>query len=84
MLKFVREEAGLGCPPQPFTTNASETTNFILKNKLDYKSHQLLEFVEKLKQLIDDQEKEIEKAVVQRGKYRFIPEYKYLEVPEDH
>ena len=60
MLKFVREEAGLGCPPQPFTTNASQTTNFIFKNKLDYKSHQLLKFVEKLKQLIDDQEREIE------------------------
>ena len=27
MLKFVREEFGLGWPPQPFTTNASETTN---------------------------------------------------------
>ena len=53
-------------------------------NKLDYKSHQLIELVEKLKQLIDDQEKEIEEAVMQRGKYRFTPEYKYLEVPEDH
>ena len=82
MLKPVREDAGLGCPPQSFTTNASETANFILKNKVDYKQNQLLEFVEKLKQVIDDQEKEVEKAVIQRGKYRFKSEYKYLEVPE--
>ena len=77
----VREDAGLGCPPQPFTTNASETTNFILKNKVDYKPSQLLDFVDKLKQVIDDQEKEIEKAVIQRGKYKFKAEYKHLEIP---
>ena len=82
MLRPVREDAGLGCPPQPFTTNASETTNFILKNKVDYKPSQLLDFVDKLKQVIDDQEKEIEKAVIQRGKYKFKAEYKHLEIPE--
>ena len=27
MLRPVREKAGLGCPPQAFTTNASETIN---------------------------------------------------------
>ena len=36
MLKPIREDAGLGCPPQVFTTNASETANFILNNKVDY------------------------------------------------
>ena len=64
MLKQIREDAGLGCPPDPFTTNASETANFVLKNKVDYKHNQLLEFVDKLKQVVDDQEKEIEKAVL--------------------
>jgi len=83
MLKQIREDAGLGCPPDPFTTNASETANFVLKNKVDYKHNQLLEFVEKLKQVVDDQEKEIEKAVLQRGKYQFKSEHKYLEVPEE-
>ena len=67
MLKPIREDAGLGCPPESFTTNASETANFIIKNKVDYKHNQLPEFVEKLKQVIDDQEREIEKAVIQRG-----------------
>ena len=31
MLKNVREEAGLGVPPEPFTTNASETINSVIK-----------------------------------------------------
>lgn len=59
MLKPIREDACLGCP-HSFTTNASETANFIFKNKVDYKHSELLEFVEKLKQVIDDQEKEVE------------------------
>ena len=82
MLKPIREDALLGCPPCSFTTNASETANSIIKNKVDYKQSQLLEFVEKLKQVIDDQEKEVEKAVIQRGKYRFKSQFKHLEVAE--
>ena len=82
MLKEVREDAHLGCPPTSFTTNASETINFVLKNKVDYKECQLVEFVQKLKQVVDDQEKEVEKAVIQRGKYRFKSQFKHLEVSE--
>ena len=31
MLKTVPAEAGLGSPPHPLTTNASETTNSVIK-----------------------------------------------------
>ena len=34
MLKPVREEAGLGHPPVPFTTNASESLNAMIKQKV--------------------------------------------------
>ena len=68
MLKPIREDAGLGCP---LNRNASEIANFIIKNKVDYKHSQFPEFVEKLKQVFDDQEGEIEKAVIQRGMYHF-------------
>lgn len=37
MRKDLREEAGLGSPPQPFTTNASESLNAMMKRKVDYK-----------------------------------------------
>ena len=49
MLTSVQEEAGLGCPPQPFTTNPSEAVNAVMKNQVNYKSHQLIEFIEHLK-----------------------------------
>jgi hypothetical protein len=32
MLKNIREESGLGFPPKAFTTNASETANYMLKS----------------------------------------------------
>ena len=46
MLKPVREVAGIGSPPQAFTTNASETMNSIIKFHVPYKSSWLLELTQ--------------------------------------
>lgn len=80
MLKPVREQAGLGCPPEQFTTNQSEAINGVIKNQVGYKSHQLMDFVEHLKMVVDEQDHEIERAVIGRGKYRFDSAYAHLEV----
>ena len=82
MLKSVREEAGLGCPPQQFTTNSSEAINFLIKKHVCYKSNQLCDFVAELKEAIDEQERKVERAVIGRGKYRFRKQYTHLQVPE--
>ena len=37
MLRSIREECGLGCPPDIFTTNTSESINAVLKRKVNYK-----------------------------------------------
>ena len=83
MLRSVREEAGLGNPPQIFTTNASESLNAMLKRKVNYKKNDLPHFVEYFKQFIDEQERELERAVIGRGKYKFRKEFLYLEIAED-
>ena len=70
MIKSIREEACLGIPPEPFTTNASETINSVIKAHVSYKPSQLMEFVGRLKELVDEQEREIERAVIKRGKYQ--------------
>lgn len=57
MLRPVKEQAGLGCPPDAFTTNVSKSVNALLKNKVDYKRHELPAFLEKLRQAINEQEK---------------------------
>ena len=78
MLRPVREKAGLGIPPTAFTTNASESINAMLKRKVDYKRNDLPVFLEKVKELIQEQDEEIEKAVISRGKYAVHPEFKKL------
>ena len=79
MLRHVREDAGLGVPPSPFTTNASESLNAVLKRKVNYKKNELPEFVMHLKELIDEQQWELEHAIIGQGKYVFKDEYKHLE-----
>ena len=82
MLRHVREDAGLGVPPLPFTTNASESLNAVLKRKVNYRKHELPEFVKHLKELIDEQQRELERAIIGRVKYVFNDNYKHLEVCE--
>ena len=82
MLRPVREEAGLGIPPPAFTTNASESINAMIKKKVDYKKNEFPAFMNHLKQIIDEQDRELERAVIGRGKYEFVEEYKFLEIKE--
>lgn len=64
MLCSTREECGLGSPPTTFTTNACETANSMLKNQAHYKRSEMFEFLQKLKQLVSEQEREIERALI--------------------
>ena len=82
MLKPVRQEAGLGVPPSSFTTNTCESINAVLKRKVDFKKNELPTFVTHLKQLAEEQEREVERAVIGRGKYQFVEQYRFLEVKE--
>ena len=82
MLRSVREECGLGSPPHAFTTNASESINAVIKNKVDYKKTELPAFIEKLKELEKEQQSELERAIIGRGKYRLREQYRFLEISE--
>ena len=75
MLLPVREEAGMGSPPEPFYTNSSECINNVLKVKVDYKRTELKLFVDNLRQLVEEQQREVEKAVVECGKYFLQRQY---------
>lgn len=82
MLRSIREETGLGNPPTIFTTNASESINALIKRKVDYKKHQLPQFIDAVQELVDEQNREVERAIVNRGKWRLRSQYQFLEVPE--
>ena len=81
MLASVRESAGLGSPPEPFYTNEIESINRVIKQKTGYKSSEWPEFCRLAKELIEDQQSEVEKAVIGVGEYRFCEEFKHLEIP---
>ena len=82
MLSSGRREAGLGDPPEAFTTNACESINAVVKAKVQYKKSDLPHFLMQMRELIDEQGKEVERAVLKRGKYEFEDDYRHLEVPE--
>lgn len=82
MIRSVRQAAGMGHLPEHFTTNASESINSVLKLKVDYKRSELLIFVTRLNELVNEQTEEIEKAVINQGKYQLKKEYGYLHIQQ--
>ena len=67
MLRPVCEEAGLGMPPIAFTTtNASETLSSAgcIKEKNYLKKTYTCSFINHLKELIDEQDREVVYAVI--------------------
>ena len=52
MLRPVREECGLGNPPEIFTTNSSESMNAALKRKVDFKKSELPHFIDKVREIV--------------------------------
>ena len=60
MLLPIREQVGLGSPPEPFYNNVSECIN---KVKVDYKKNELPVFISKMLELIGEQQQEVEKAI---------------------
>ena len=54
-------------------SNSSECINFVLKVKLDYKRNEMTVLVNKICELIEDQQFEVEKALLGTGKYTLHP-----------
>ena len=79
-LPYVCEKPGLGSFPSPYYTNEVESKNKVLKEKVEYRSCQLPEFVEKINDLILEQKNEVERAIIRTGKYRIRKECSHLAV----
>ena len=81
VLPKVRVKAGLkeSCH---FTTNTSESLNHVIKQEVEWKENKLPMLIEHLKSLTDQYNSELEKAVIGRGQWHFMPQYQHLEVLE--
>lgn len=67
MISSVRAAAQLGDPPERFYTNASESTNNVLRLKVDRKPQSLPAFVDHVQELACTYESNIERAFFHRG-----------------
>ena len=81
MLKSIRQASGLGNPPEPFYTNDVESVNRVIKRKTNYKTSDWPDFCKLAREIVDDQEAEIEKAIIGVGEYKFSNGYEHLEIP---
>eukprot|EP00112_Aurelia_sp_Birch-Aquarium-sp1_P014212 Seg3053.3 transcript_id=Seg3053.3/GoldUCD/mRNA.D3Y31 product="hypothetical protein" protein_id=Seg3053.3/GoldUCD/D3Y31 len=78
MLKPVREEAGLGNPPKEYTTNDNEAANFMLKNALEFDVKKPCEFIEEVRNIIEVQFRNEDRAVFNKGQYRISQQFKHF------
>ena len=81
----VRQRAGLGCPPERFTTNRSEQTNRLIQeftraeSKGGKKVHEF-SFCVSLRKLVNTQKQEVELALLGRGEYKLCENFRSFEV----
>ena len=71
MLASVHTLAGLGNPPEYYTTNANESLNHVLKRKVDFKRSEWPQFNEILFTAVKERQEEFAKAVFSQGQYEF-------------
>ena len=72
MLLSVRRSAGLGNPPTPYYTTAVKSMNSLLKLRTDFKKQEITTFISKLKELVDNQFAEVDRAVAGIGCCRVL------------
>ncbi len=84
MLAPIQQTAGLGISPDSFYSYEIKSMNRLIKHKVSYKASEWPGFCKLAKELIAEQESEIEKTVVNVGKYMFCREFKHVEISISH
>ena len=87
IISLVRQRAGPGCPPEKSTTNRYERTNDVLQDcvKRECATAKTDEYtlVKGIEKLVNNQEQELELAVLDKGEYQLCPEFRHLLVAGD-
>ena len=82
MLRPIRTDAGLGDPPSEYTNNDPEAANFLIKHGLHFNPVKPHEFVEKVKGIIETQQRNEERAIFGKGPFRVAKEFAHLTVDD--
>ena len=81
MLLNIRRNAGLG--DEFFLNNDVESSHHALKHSCHHKLSDWPTFVKKLRELVDRQQRDVERSLVNTGPYKLAPHYNNLEVSVD-
>ena len=79
-LRPVRRNAGLGDPPDPYFNNLPESANAVVKREVDSKPSEMSHFCTKMEALVNQQKRDCEAAVLNRGPYQLSEEFQTLEI----
>lgn len=82
MLKGVRIEAGLGDPPCEYVNNDAEAANFMLKHGLHFDPKKPHHFIEEVKNIVQTQHRNEDRAVFGKGPFKVKKEFEYLAVDD--
>ena len=83
----LRSMCGLGHPPKPYTQNASECMNAVLKSDIVQdqgrrKKIPAHEFCKSFQKTVERQQAEVQKSLYGRGQFRLKTEYEHLAMEE--
>lgn len=79
-LRPVRRNAGLGDPLDPYFNNLPESANAVVKREVDSKPSEMSHFCTKMEALVNQQKRDCEAAVLNRGPYLLSEEFQTLEI----
>ena len=82
-LKPVRRNAGLGNPPEPYFNNLPESGNAVVKRAVNYQPNEMSHFCMEMEELIAQQKRDCEAAILNRGPYMLSEEFKSLQIPPE-
>ena len=75
MTAELREMAGLGLPPKPYTQNANECINSVVKRSKETRSLTLKSIVQLLRSVAKHQEEQVKLSLIGRGEWTLQKEY---------
>ena len=83
MLRLIRLNAGLGNPPEAYYNNMPESANKVIKMGVDFRKSKMSEFNNKMEKVIQQQRRDCESAVINRGPYALADEFLHLQLSPD-
>ena len=81
MLRPIRLNAGLpGNPPEAYYNNMPESANKDIKIGVNFQKSEMSEFNDKMERVIEQQMRDCESAVINRGPYALADEFPHLQM----